>query len=81
MANTNIEVTKNSTETTPNLLRRFQKRVQEAGILSRVRGLRYEERTKSTLKVKRAKLRKLEKIAEYERLKRLGKVIERRSRR
>lgn len=77
MAKTNVEITKKENENILSLVRRFQKRVQESGVLPRVRGLRYNQREQSDLKVKRAKLRKLENIAEYERLKRLGKVVER----
>ncbi len=75
MSNTNVEVTRNQNENPAALIRRFQKKVQEAGILSRVRGIRYSNRELSDLKVKNAKLRKIEKIAKFERAKRLGKVI------
>lgn len=50
----NIEVTKGASENNLSVLRRFQKRVQGAGILMKVREKRYTERTKSE-NVKRAK--------------------------
>jgi ribosomal protein S21 len=50
----NIEVTKNPNENNLSVLRRFQKRVQGAGILPRVRSKRYSDREKSE-NVKRAK--------------------------
>lgn len=50
----NIEVTKGPNENNLSVLRRFQKRVQSAGILVKVRGKRYNERVKSE-NVKRAK--------------------------
>lgn len=50
----NIEVTKNGSENNLSVLRRFQKRVQNAGILMKVRSKRYAERVKSE-NVKRAK--------------------------
>lgn len=50
----NIEVTKNPNENNLSVLRRFQKRVQGAGILTKVRSKRYSERVKSE-NVKRAK--------------------------
>jgi ribosomal protein S21 len=81
MSNTNVEVKKGATENSISLVRRFQKRVQEAGILPRVRSIRYSDRPLSDLKVKRAKLRKIKKQKEYETLKRLGKVVERKRRR
>lgn len=81
MSNVNVEVKKNSNENSLSLIRRFQKRVQEAGILPRVRSLRYSERELSVLKTKRAKLKKLQNLAKYELAKRMGKVIERKKRR
>ncbi|MBX4195377.1 hypothetical protein KW796_00225 [Candidatus Parcubacteria bacterium] len=50
----NIEVTKGASENNLSVLRRFQKRVQSAGILMKVREKRYSERIKSE-NVKRAK--------------------------
>lgn len=77
MSNVNVEVKKNSNENALSLVRRFQKRVQEAGILPRVRSIRYNDRPLSILKTKKAKLKKLASLAKYEHDKRMGKVIER----
>lgn len=77
MSNTNVEVTKNANENALSLIRRFQKRVQESGILPRVRGIRYNIRPLSELKTKRAKIKKIENLAKYELAKKMGKVIER----
>lgn len=77
MSNVNVEVKKNSNENALSLVRRFQKRVQEAGILPRVRSIRYNDRPLSVLKTKKAKLKKLASLAKYEHDKRMGKVIER----
>ncbi len=72
----NIEVTKGASENNLSVLRRFQKRVQGAGILNRVRSRRYTERVKSE-NVKKAKtlayLKKKEITAE---LVKLGKIQE-----
>ncbi|MEK7194370.1 MAG: hypothetical protein AAB660_01610 [Patescibacteria group bacterium] len=72
----NIEVIKGPNENNLSVLRRFQKRVQGAGILIKVRSKRYSERVKSE-NVKRAKtlayLVKKEKINE---LLKLGKMNE-----
>ena len=81
MSNVNVEVKKNANENALSLVRRFQKRVQESGILPRVRGIRYNDRPLSELKTKRAKLKKLANLAKYEDDKRMGKVIERKKRR
>ena len=77
MSNVNVEVKKNPSENALSLVRRFQKRVQESGILPRVRGIRYSDRPLSELKTKRAKLKKLANLAKYEQDKRMGKVVER----
>jgi ribosomal protein S21 len=72
----NVEVVKGSSENNLSVLRRFQKRVQGAGLLPRVRSKRYHERVKSE-NVKRAKtlsyLKKKEEVAE---LIKLGKMAE-----
>lgn len=68
----NVKVDKNKTEPAVSLLRRFQKKVQESGVLPRVRSIRYSEREMSGLKVKRAKLKKLAGAVKYAKLKRLG---------
>ncbi len=72
----NIEVKKNPNENNLSVLRRFQKRVQGAGVLSKVRSKRYHERTKSE-NVKRAKtLSKLKRREETQELIKLGKISE-----
>ena len=81
MSKINVEVKKNANENVLSLVRRFQKRVQESGVLPRVRSIRYSERTLSPLKVKKAKLRKLESKAKYDLAKRLGKIVETKKRR
>lgn len=78
---TNVEVIKNSNESTANIIRRFQKRVQGAGIIPKVRSGRYFARIKSRNVQKFSKLKKLDKTVEYEKQVKLGKVQERRPRR
>lgn len=76
----NVEVTKNNTENTTSLIRRFTKRVQGSGILPRVRSLRYWERPASEFKKKKQILRKIERREEFELLYKQGKVEERKGR-
>lgn len=72
----NIEVTKNPNENNLSVLRRFQKRVQGAGVLPRVRSKRYSDREKSE-NVKRAKtLSYLKKKETIDELLKLGKMRE-----
>ncbi len=81
MSNVNVEVNKNQNENIASLIRRFQKKVQESGVLPRVRSLRYATRDLSPLKAKRAKMRKIENTIAYEKAKRMGKIIEKKKRR
>jgi ribosomal protein S21 len=78
---TNVEVEKNTNESSANVIRRFTKRVQSAGIVPKVRGGRYYSRIKSRNVQRVSKLKKLAKREEYERLLKLGKVQEVRHRR
>ncbi len=76
----NVEVTKNNNENGTNLLRRFTKRVQESGVLRKVRSIRYRQREKTKLAKKRSALVVLGRRAEYEKLKKLGKLPEKKKR-
>lgn len=78
---TNVEVEKNNNESSANVIRRFTKRVQGAGIVPKVRGGRYFSRSKSKNVQRTAKLKKLIKRDSYEKLVKLGKVPEFRGRR
>lgn len=74
MANTNIQVTKNQNENNMSLIRRFSRRVMEAGIIQKVKGKRYAERPESKLSQKNRALKRMAKRKEVERLKKLGKL-------
>lgn len=78
---TNVQVQKNNNESTSNVIRRFTKRMQGSGIVQRMRGERYYSRDKSDNVRRTARLKKLDKKVEYERLVKLGKIQERRGRR
>lgn len=69
-----IEVHKNPNENSNSLVRRFSRKMQESGVIPKVKSIRYNERDISKLKVKRGKLKKLAKRAQYEKLRKLGKV-------
>ena len=74
MAKTVIEVKKNPNENNPGVLRRFSRRVQESGIIQKVKGSRYNERKESKLKVKKSALKRMVRRREIEKLRKLGKV-------
>ncbi len=73
---TNVQVEKNNNESSANVIRRFTKRVQGAGIVAKVRGGRYHERVKSRNVQRTARLKKIEKRTVHEKLVKLGKVPE-----
>lgn len=73
---TNVQVDKHNNESSANVIRRFTKRVQGAGIIPRVRSVRYHTRIKSRNVQRFAKLKKLVKKTTYEKLLKLGKVAE-----
>lgn len=77
MSNTTIEVKKNPNENNTNLLRRFTRRIQESSIIQKVKSLRYNERPTSKLSMKNSALKRMAKRKEIEKLKKLGKMIER----
>ncbi len=72
MINVNIE--KNATESAASVLRRFTKKVQESGVLNRVRSIKYTERNLSYYKKKKAALEKKRRQSEREKLLKLGKI-------
>lgn len=74
MAKTIIEVKKNMNENNASILRRFSRKVQESGIIRKVKASRYNERKLSDLKVKRSAIRRIGKRQEIEHLKKLGKI-------
>jgi len=73
-----LEIKRENRETSQGLVRRFQKRVQQSGLLLRARKNRFKVRKKSEQMKKRAALRREELRKEYEKLIKLGKVEKRR---
>lgn len=73
---TNVQVERNNNESSANVIRRFQKRVQNSGIVRRLRDNRYHKRVKSENVRRSTRLKKLAKKTEYERLYKLGKTTE-----
>lgn len=74
MSMINIEIKKNSNENNMGIVRRFTRRVQESGILNRVRSIRYNNRKPGSLAQKNMALKKINRRIEIERLKKLGKM-------
>ncbi len=74
MPMTNIELKRNTHENGVSLLRRFSRKMQEAGIIQKVKGNRYASRDISKLAQKNMRLKSLARRKEVERLKKLGKM-------
>jgi ribosomal protein S21 len=74
MQSVNVAVEKTGTENNVSLIRRFTRRVQESGIVRRVRGIRYSERNRSHYVSKKKTLEVLSRRKERERLMKLGKI-------
>ncbi len=70
----NVEVSRNNNENNATLIRKFTRRVQEAGILNRVRSIRYSQRTASPYVRKKKALKSLGKRQEIETMIKLGKL-------
>jgi ribosomal protein S21 len=74
MAKTVIEVRKNPNENNSSVLRRFSRRIQESGIIRKVKGARYSVRKESKLKIKKSALKRMARRKEIEKLRKLGKM-------
>jgi len=74
MAKTIIEVKKNQNENNASVMRRFSRRIQESGIIRRVKASRYNKRKESKLTIKKSALKRLKKKEEIEKLRKLGKI-------
>lgn len=70
----NVQVEKNQNESSANVIRRFTKRVQNSGIIRRMRDNRYHSRNKSENVRKSSRLKKLAKKEAYEIMYKLGKT-------
>lgn len=75
MANTNVKVNKKEKDNSLSVLHKFQKKVQESGILPKVRSKRYNNRKESGAKIKKGKIKKLKNATKYDEQKRLGKLV------
>lgn len=77
----NAEVQKNDGESTLNLIRRFSKRVQGAGIIQNMRGRRYYSRDQSQKVRRKHTLQSIKRRERIMELIKLGKMAEQAPRR
>lgn len=71
---TNVEIERSSNENNTHAIRKFTRRVQDAGILNRVRGIRYYSRNESKYVQKKKALKSIGKRKEIETQIKLGKL-------
>lgn len=71
---------KNDNETAVNLIRRFSKRVQGAGLIQRMRNHRYYSRVKSREVRRKQTLKVIKRREDVQELIKLGKMLERTTR-
>ncbi len=74
MAKAVIIINKNPNENNASALRRFSRKIQESGIIQKVKGARYNKRKDSKLKVKKSAVRRIGRRKEIEKLRKLGKI-------
>jgi ribosomal protein S21 len=70
----NVEIVKNGNDNNLGLIRKFTKRVQGSGILTRLRGRRYSVRKLSEYVKKKKTLKKLTERARVRELIKMGKM-------
>ena len=69
-----VEVTRDQSESSSSVIRRFSKKVLGASIIKKAKSLKSRERVVSHYKKKKATLKRINRRAEIERLKKLGKI-------
>lgn len=70
-----VEVRKRDNETTPAMLRRFTRRVQQSGILINARKVRFYKTKPTRRFIRERALRRIVKVKESIRLDKLGKLV------
>jgi len=70
----NVEITKNGNDNNLSLIRKFTKKVQGSGILSRLRSRRYSQRKQSEYVKKKMTLKKLSERIRIRELIKMGKM-------
>ncbi len=73
----NVEIARGSTENNLSALRRFTKRVQGSGVLTKVRSKRYSERNRSENVKKKKTLKRISRKDAILADLKMGKVVER----
>lgn len=70
----NVKIVKSEKVDAVTMLKRFQKKMQESGVVPKVKSRKFVSRPVSKLKLKKDKLVKLEAAKKYEHLRKMGKL-------
>jgi ribosomal protein S21 len=70
----NVKILKNEKVDAGTMLKRFQKKMQESGVVPKVKSRKHATRSLSKLKLKKDKLVNLEAAKKYVHLKKMGKL-------
>ncbi len=70
----NVEIARNTNESSLSLLRRFSRKVQSSGVIPRIRSIRFSGRTQSPYKIKQRALTLISRRANMAELIKLGKA-------
>ena len=71
----NVNVKKKEKQSSMDLLKQFTKLVKSSGVVNKLKSIRYYERSESDFKKKEAALKKIDKTATNDRLRKLGKKV------
>ena len=70
----NVDIKRGEKENTLSVMKRFTQEVRSAGVVPKLKSLKFQERKPSSLKRKRSALRRMEKTSQRDFLRKLGKV-------
>lgn len=71
---TQVEVSRRESESPVSLMRRFSRKVQQAGLVKRVRAIQFRERVKTKRQIRETAIRRKKRFEEKQLLKKLGKI-------
>lgn len=69
-----VEVRRRESESPASLMRRFSRKVQQSGLVKRVRAIQFRERSKTKRQMREMAIRKKKRFEEKQLLKKLGKI-------
>lgn len=71
---TQVEVSRRESESPVSLMRRFSRKVQQAGLVKRVRAIQFRDRPKTKRQMREVAIRRKKRFEEKQLLRKLGKI-------